>query len=97
MGQAQTIEGYGDVIDLLNRALEADKGIRVAGEIKFLKNLRQRCYAARRQDVRRSMRLFPEGDPRHGKSHYDRLILQIQPDGLHILQSDKITFTVEEL
>ena len=68
-------EGLADVRAILDRAIEAEKGLRLTfGTKKALGMFRFRCYAARKRDREQAVKAYDYGDPRRGKSPYDSLM-----------------------
>lgn len=73
---------YHDCFDLFDAAVSDPKGVRVGfsekGEATFF---RMRLHNARKIDRRNNAKIYPEGDPMHGQSIYDRLVVQIREEG----------------
>ena len=73
---------YQDCYDLLDRALDADRGICVTVPDKSAANyLRMRIHHARTIDREENRKTYPDPDqPLHGRSPYDILVLRIDGD-----------------
>src|SRR6266702_8822129 len=70
---------YGDCYDLLDKAVEDAKGMRVrfstfAGAQAF----RMRMYAARSVDREDNKGIYPKDHPMHGRSPYDVLLMSVR-------------------
>lgn len=69
---------------LLESALAAEAGV-IVRDLKRSEavRLRQQLHTIRSQERKKSMRLFPDGDPRQGQTAYDCLLTEIveQPPG----------------
>ncbi len=82
----------------LDRALEAEKGIRILiGDKSAATHLRHRFYSFRTADRKSSLDIFPEGDARRGKSVYDGLVVNITKDDNIEIRKLANDFQVEEL
>lgn len=73
---------YSDCYDLLDRALEEDRGICVTLPSRSAANyLRMRIHHARTIDREENRKTYPDPDaPLHGRSSYDILVLRIEGD-----------------
>jgi len=70
---------YTDCFDLMDRALDDGKGVRVKfGNHGDAWSYRLRCNAARQIDRKENLHIYEEGHPLHGRSEYDRLWLRIR-------------------
>lgn len=85
--------------DVLDRALVADRGIRVPTASRgHAVNLRQRLYTLRTADRETSMKVYPEGSPLHGRSAYDELVITLEkPEECNLLIRRGTPMEVEEL
>lgn len=78
-----TDESFADAKTVLDRALESHRGL----ELEFdnaqrATRFRQRLYAARERDRKKSRQIYPVGDPGYDRSVWDALV--IDKDGLLI-------------
>lgn len=72
MSPSSSILAYDDIREALDRALSAPNGVSVSFLSKGQAiHFQQRVYKFRLLDRKESRKLFPEGDPRHGRSVYD--------------------------
>lgn len=73
---------FGDVRDAFERALNAERGIKITcashGEAIIL---RSRFNYYRKLDRADNRNTYPEDHPLHGSSAYDRLVLRVPPKG----------------
>ena len=104
MGFSNSIFSYQDVRELLDRALLADRGVRIKlSKVGSAHNLRQRMSYYRRLDRAENRKIYKEGDPLYDRSQYDVLIFRLSPaeDGKHtlldIVKGSASDFDVEEL
>jgi len=102
MGFSDSIFSYADVRGLLDRALAAERGIRV----KFNKkgaaiNLRQRMNHFRRLDRRENKQTYKPGDPLYDRSQYDMLLFKLKDEGtefiLEVVKGSEAEFDIEEM
>lgn len=73
---------YGDCFELLDKALEETRGIRVEViDLASANYLRMRIHHARTIDRRDNAITYPDRDhPMHGRSPYDILVVRIEED-----------------
>lgn len=65
---------FDDVVEVLSRALEAPRGVRMEFPYEQAAHVfRRRCYAFRTQDRKNAKRRYEKGHPLHGVSDYDRI------------------------
>lgn len=67
--------------ELCDRALAAPSGdfVKITTKSKSAaKSFRQRVYALRSYDRGQSLKIYEPGDPRHGRSPYDALIVNVE-------------------
>ena len=98
MSANQSNLSYEDCYEVLDRALEADHGIRVSfDDNSAAYNFRQRCHYARKLSriESRSIYLDPS-DPQRGKSVYDPLVISLREKAVHITKR-KAPLNIEEL
>jgi len=99
---------YDDARELFEKALdrigEGGNGIRVRLDNRSAAvRLRHRMNKFRTQDRDANARIYPEDDPQHGSSVYDKLQLRIPPAGspdettLIIEKRSSEAYTVEDL
>lgn len=89
-----------DIRETFNRALESEKGIRVRCKSSAeATNLRSRMNKWRKTDREASRLVYPEDDPRHGVSIYDRIIIckDRESSELRLEISSASRFDIEEL
>lgn len=91
---------YQDCYDVLDRALEDDRGVRV--KVKTLgdgTNFRVRIHTARRIDRDENRVLYPEQDhPMHGRSVYDPLVVKLATvNGAHYVYIEKREVIIGEV
>ena len=81
MPVTNAILSFEDVRELLNKAIEAEKGIEIKLDTKGQAvNLRSRMNRYRAKDRESSKVIFPDDHPSYGVSQYDRLIISIRED-----------------
>jgi hypothetical protein len=69
---------YGDVKELLDKALDAERGIKlIFDKHGYAINMRQRASRFRAMDRESNKKVYPEGHPMHGRSAYDTLAFRI--------------------
>lgn len=98
-----------DIRAVMDRALENGRGCRVAiASIGEGYSLRQRFYTLRKSDRERAEKLFPNDDPRWGRSVYDALTIYVagpnedDPDDslfcvIEVASEDRLMERVEDL
>lgn len=89
-------QNFDDIKQILDRALESSKGIRVTCETAAeAHRLRHRCNSFRVKDRETNTELYQMGDPLHGVSLYDGLVLTME--GTEIYIRPRGEFKIEEL
>lgn len=101
MAPSKNIKSYELEIQLLTQALEApNRGIevQVPDGIK-LTTFKHRLNSARVADRLRSAEMYPVGDPLHGRSLFDSLIIRLSADKQRIVIERPIpgNFLVKEI
>lgn len=76
-------KAFSDVADLLERAINSEKGVRIPLSSRSAAiTLRARANYYRKLDRVRNKDIYPMRDhPMHGNSTYDALVLRIPPKG----------------
>ena len=73
---------YTDCVEAMDRALEDDKGIRIKMKDWDAANFfRMRLHQCRKLDRDRNRQIYEPGDPGHGVSAYDPLVVRIRTHG----------------
>lgn len=73
---------YRPYYELLDRAMEAEKGIRVrVSDFGEAYQLRVKLHTARTLDRTLSRETYDLGDPKYGVSIYDGLVVKVKQDG----------------
>lgn len=72
---------YSDCYDIFDRALDSALGLRIRFHDEgSASHFRTRLHAARQVHRRDNAETYPEGDPKHGASEYDGLIVKLRTD-----------------
>ncbi len=72
---------YSDIFEILEKALENPRGIRLSfPTLNYATHYRMRLNQARSIDRSENLDLYPEGEPLHGRSVYDGLTTSIVKD-----------------
>jgi len=80
MGFSNSVFSYEDIRQLFDKALTAERGLRVKlAKEGAAHNLRQRMSYYRQLDRRENKKIYQPDDPMWGRSAYDALILKITP------------------
>lgn len=96
MGMSKSLASYDEIRAAMDRALDSENGVRIpCGSPQAAVNLRQRCYYFRGLDREQSTKIFAAGDPRHGTSAYDTLVVQATDSFLYIRKGAPLV--IEEL
>lgn len=85
---ANNLEAHQQYLDVLQRALDSQRGIAVKTDNPI--DYRARLYNARTAERKHNKKVYPADHVLHGKSYYDGLIVRI-PKGqgvVHIVRSD---------
>lgn len=79
MSQNNSSGGTTDIRGYLDRALTAERGIRIRGQASLPEaiKLRQRMYSYRHWDRQESRRIYEPDMPQFGTSVYDQLTIDI--------------------
>ena len=73
--------GFPDCREFMNKAAAAKKGWTVTfAERGSATAFRLRCYTARMRELKRNIKLYPEGEHMHGRTVWDQLIFLIKED-----------------
>jgi hypothetical protein len=88
MGQPKTLEAFGEVKTLMDRALQEDITVECPNPGSAVA-LRHSIYAARTRDRKQTERIYEEDDPLYGRSPYDKLTI--------LLDETKLTLTKHRL
>lgn len=81
MSVATSKLAYDDAFAAFDRALTDPLGIRIRMDtVDAATHFRMRCHQARKIDRAENSETYPKGDPLHGTSQYDRLVLRIRKD-----------------
>lgn len=104
MPLSQAIGVYDDIVEYLQRAMDAPHGIRVqfATEAEAMK-FQLRCHQLRTLERKESMRIYQPEEPQYGRSDFDKLVIRRpipDPDDLwwvYIETVDARVIAVEEL
>lgn len=78
---------YLDCFEIFDRAIDDPQGLRIRlDSINDATFLRMRMHTARKLDRKRNEEIYEPGEPMHGCSVYDKLILRIRqhPDGAYL-------------
>lgn len=74
-------QSYGDCYELMEKALEDEKGVRVCMNTEDKATFfRMRCHTARQLHRKDNMQIYKPGDPMYGASIYDKLTFRIKED-----------------
>ena len=77
-----SLAAYEDCTDYMQRAIDAEKGIRVkVPDHGSAMRLRSRLHMARSLDRKNNRDLLPEDDPLYGKSEFDPLVVRFEAEG----------------
>ena len=92
---------YDDCFEALDRALKSERGIRITcADSDSAYHLRNRLNYARRADRKANADIYERGDPMHGTSQYDSLVVRLRlGDGKAVVLIEKIKLTnqIEEI
>lgn len=93
---------YDDCFELMKRAMDDGKGIRIPFDKEgTARHFRMRLHSARQIDRRDNTITYNPDHPMHGRSMYDDLMVRIVHDGdtfwLHLEKISATFFTVESL
>lgn len=95
---------YDDLRAVMDRALASNNGIRLqCTSVGEAYGLRSRMYKFRSLDREASRDTYPPGDPRHGRSIYDRLTIAPFMDGdvvylyVEMTNAERFEERIEEL
>lgn len=80
MPAPKAILPFPDIRALLDRALDAENGLRISGlPKKTAFKLRFNIYLVRDRDRRANKKIYEEGHPLHGHSIYDTITILVRP------------------
>ena len=93
---------YRDCYELFDKALADSEGIRIkAKDGNYANWLKSRLHYARKLDREDNRLVYEEGDPLHGRSMYDPIIIGIRKTGaswwIHLQRVDALNYEVESL
>ena len=96
---ATSINAYPDIRQVLDRALESQKGIRlVFKDHKEAMTFKGRCHTFRFKDRAANSKTYHEGHPMHNSSVYAVLMLKSpSPTTVEIIKLDAATYDMEDL
>lgn len=98
MGLSHNPLSYEDCRQVLDRALTAPRGIKVAfPERGHAIRFRHRLNAYRSRDRQNSRTIYPPESPLHGISPYDRLVLRVVEHEVFLEPSSADSLVIEEL
>lgn len=98
MGFNRSPLAFDDVKEVLERALDSPKGIRVTFETtRAAVDFRRRANTYRKQERERSVKLYAPGDPLYGVSIYDKYILRLVDSVIYIELRTTDGIKVEEI
>jgi hypothetical protein len=98
MGLSNSIGSYEDLVPVLERALEAERGIRIDAKTPGAAiHFRQRLYKLRSLSREQSLDVYAPGDPQRGTSAWDNLSIEITPGSSFILIKKRPPMEIEEL
>lgn len=100
MGLSKSLLSYKDVQDLCDRAMQAERGIKVKpGGSMSPQTLRDRIYHFRKMQRAENAKIYPPGEPMHGVCPYDELMFEVTEDSLTILNTNgkNERYTIEEV
>ena len=91
---------YTDCYQLLDQAVEDSLGARVClGTYEAANFFRMRCHQARAINRRDNQEMYELGDPKHGASVYDQVVLRLKEDeeGAFWVYAEKSTLDPGEI
>lgn len=99
MAYATSISSYPDIRQLLDRALESPKGVRLTFESKKeALTFKGRVHSFRFMDRKENAKIYPEDHPMHQRSVYDPLTCKsVSETVVDVLKLEAVEFNVEEL
>lgn len=99
MAYASSVTSYPDLRNVLDKALESTKGVRLTFEDdKAATTFKGRVHSFRFLDRKENKKIYPEDHPMHGRSVYDPLMVKtVQPTVIDVVKLDAVEFNVEEL
>jgi predicted proteasome-type protease len=98
MGAPLHLDSQQAVIELMQRAIESDRGLQLnTRSPKEARDLRDRLYKARRAVARENRKVYPKDHPQHNKSLFESLIFTIEGSILRLVKGDAILVEVKEL
>lgn len=99
MPYATSLTSFPDIREVLDRALDAAKGIRVSFTTpEEVKTFCGRCHSFRSLDRKANAKIYPEADPMHNRSAYDPLMVRkASALTVEILKLSAVEFKTEEI
>lgn len=98
MPLSKAIGSYEDCRQIFERALAAERGIRITRKDKgSAVQLRHRMNAYRSAMRKESLKIYKEGDPGWNKSPYDHLVLKVEDNILTVTPTTIEELQIEEL
>lgn len=99
MGYNTSITSYPDIRAALDKALESEKGVRLRfPDAKAAMTFKGRVHSLRYLDRRENRKIYPLGDPMHGHSVYDPLMVKSEDaNTVAIVKLDGVSFDLEEI
>lgn len=99
MAYNTSITSYVDIRAALDRALSSEKGVRLRfPDDKAAMTFKGRVHSLRYLDRKANAKIYPEGDPMHGASAYDPLMVKTEsPTVVAIIKLEGVNFDLEEL
>lgn len=99
MAYNTSITSYVDIRGAADRALTSEKGIRLRfPDEKAAMTFKGRFHSFRYQDRKENKKIYPEGDPMHGRSAYDPLMVKTEePTVVCVIKLEGVDFEMEEL
>lgn len=94
MALSNSILAYTDCKEFLERALDAERGVRIPFRLeREAEHWRMRCNQFRSLDRKANKQIHELGTPMHGQSEYDTITMTIKfsPDGYHWVYAQKRT------
>ena len=94
-----SITSYVDIRAVLDKALASEKGVQLRfADEKTAMTFRGRVHTLRYLDRKENKRIYPEGDPMHGRSVYDPLMVKKKEDGVvAVIKLEGVEFDIEEI
>ena len=99
MAYNTSITSYVDIRSALDKALESEKGVRLRfPDHKAAMTFKGRVHQLRFLDRKENRKVYPEGDPMHGRSAYDPLMVKTEdPCTVAIVKLEGVEFDLEDI